>query len=100
MIPEHALRYATERLFSHIKAGQKFATVANNAVVIWSKVYDGDPVYKSGDTDDGYTCPIPNVISDCGFSAVFYDETTVCPVETRRYVPDDCLTNLPRYSKE
>ena len=79
----HILAEATERKFSKIKPGQKFATVANGVIAVWTKIYDGEPVFKAGDTDDGYTCRMPNAITDTGFPAVFNVSCMVCPVDIK-----------------
>lgn len=85
---EHALEDALEVKFCDLYEGQKFATVANNRVVVWTKIYEGDPVFKAGDTDDGYTCPMATAISDDGFPAVFRGDDAVCPVAADRWQKD------------
>ena len=70
-------------LFIEMKVGEKFATVANRKIVVWTKIRDGRK-FLQGQTDDGWTCPVENAITDTGFSAVFEDSTYVMLVDTNR----------------
>lgn len=85
---DHIMLDAKQVRFDSLVEGNKFATSANKQVVIWTKIYDGQPVYKSGDCDDGYTCPMANAITDCGFPAVLHPEDLVCVVGTERWSKD------------
>lgn len=64
-------------LFQNIPVGNKFVTVANNKIVVWTKIHN-QVQYYSGDADDGYTCPAPNAITVFdGFPGVFQGNTEV-----------------------
>jgi hypothetical protein len=70
--------------FENVLIGDKFATIANAKIVVWTKIRDGLKFFE-GESDDGYTCPVENAITDGGFSACFRAGNLVFPVDTKRF---------------
>ena len=64
-------------LFQNIPIGNKFVTVANNKIVVWTKIHNQVQFY-SGESDDGYTPFAPNAITVFdGFPGVFHGNEEV-----------------------
>ena len=71
--------------FSDIKELDKFATIANNRIVVWRKIKDKLDYLIGDDPDDYYTCPQPNAVTDTGFPACFKPYADVFKVASTEY---------------
>ena len=71
--------------FSEIKELDKFATVANDKIVVWRKLRDGEVYLIGEDPSDDYTCPQPNAVTDTGFPACFCKNDYVFHVDSTEY---------------
>ncbi len=71
--------------FEEINTLDKFATVANNRMVIWRKLHNEERYLHGEDPSDTFTCPQPNAVTDTGFPACFCKKDEVFKVDSTEY---------------
>jgi hypothetical protein len=82
--------------FGDVRDLDKFATVANNRIVVWRKLTSKVNYLLGEDPDDEYTCPQPNAVTDTGFPAVFRPSCEVFLVDSSEYNDGVEIRNMQR----